>query len=1031
MKIMMLNSIAPLLAQVLNEPVVNSPEDAALVFSGPQFFTALVAGVVLAFAFQLLLTNLGVAAGISLAGGSSSEENENEDSFGDTLHNISLVLGLGTLISVTVALFFASLLAVKLSLFISPLSGAIVGLVIWGTYFSLLVIVSSATIGSLVGSVVNAATAGFQSLMGTATAALGAKAIRKEVVDTAEASVAAIRRELGAALDPVTVRENLEDYFTKVRPQSLDFDKLAADFEKLLDQDELKKIAQTGQIPSLDRQTFVELIAHRSDFSQKDINRVADKLESVWRNITQSLPTSKNDIGELGDYIKTAPSEQLLGSEFTDKLTKLVKEVRKPSSSDSSNWLTQSLTMGMNTLISLAMGRTDLSQLDVDKIVDQINQIKEGLGEQTNKLANQVTKGETTNDEAIKADIKAYLLNTYPWQLRSDILNREFRNLLYDPDASPEVTVGELESISRSTFVALLKEKGLLTQAKIQKTANALEEIRLEVLNTAQAAIERKKAIALLTDVEQHLSNTSKEDLLDAEKVQIIFKPILEDADTEIDRLRHRLTQLDYPTLERMLEKRHDIEIGERVFVVSNVERVRDQVIQESQDNQAAIQGKIEQQWLKVKAYLKDTGKDELNPNDIQRELQLFLDDPSLGMAALRNRSSRFDRDTLVQLLNQRQDLSEEQINEVLDKVEENWTSIRSIPAKLTGQVEQQYEKVTSGIADYLRQTNKTELNPEGIQRDLTLLLEDPQMGAEAIKQRLAMMDRDTLVQLLSQRRDLSEADVNRIIDDVTGTLHSWAQAPQRLARRTGRQVQEFQATLADYLRSTDREELSPAGIKRDVQLLLHDPKMGLESLQERLSYFDRDTLVALLSQRDDISEEEVNRIIDRILEVRNQAVQQIEAIQQQVQGAINRILDKIRIYLDSLERPELNYGGIRDDLQTLMDDPQAGFDALRDRFSQVNRDTVVAILQSRDDISPAEAERMVAQVEHTRDRLLQRAERIQQTARLQLERVKEEAQKQAEATRKAAAVAAWWLFSTALISAIASAGAGILAVGG
>ncbi|MGK7935331.1 MAG: hypothetical protein AB4206_05945 [Xenococcaceae cyanobacterium] len=36
--------------------------------------------------------------------------------------------------------------------------------------------------------------------------------------------------------------------------------------------------------------------------------------------------------------------------------------------------------------------------------------------------------------------------------------------------------------------------------------------------------------------------------------------------------------------------------------------------------------------------------------------------------------------------------------------------------------------------ADYLRRTGKPELNPRGIQRDLTLLLENPKLGSKAIR---------------------------------------------------------------------------------------------------------------------------------------------------------------------------------------------------------------------------------------------------------------------------------------------------------
>ena len=311
------------------------------------------------------------------------------------------------------------------------------------------------------------------------------------------------------------------------------------------------------------------------------------------------------------------------------------------------------------------------------------------------------------------------------------------------------------------------------------------------------------------------------------------------------------------------------------------------------------------------------------------------------------------------------------------------------------------------------------------------MLLDSPKLGFKAIRQRLAAMDRDTLVQLLAQRRDLSEEEVNQIIDEVQSTLRSIGKAPRRIAVRTQEKVQDFQSAIADYLRSTDKAELSPAGIKRDVELLLNDPRAGAESLKERLSHFDRDTLVALLTQRDDISEADVNQVVDQILAVRDNVLAQLQMVQDKLQSAIDSLLAKIKAYLNSLDRPELAYEGIKRDINVLFEDPQAGFTALKDRFSQVNRDTLVAVMSSRDDISQADAERIINQIERTRDRVLQRAERIQTEAAIRVEEAKRYAVRQVEETRKAAATASWWLFFTASVSAIAAATAGALGVVG
>jgi hypothetical protein len=76
------------------------------------------------------------------------------------------------------------------------------------------------------------------------------------------------------------------------------------------------------------------------------------------------------------------------------------------------------------------------------------------------------------------------------------------------------------------------------------------------------------------------------------------------------------------------------------------------------------------------------------------------------------------------------------------------------------------------------------------------------------------------------------------------------------------------------------QEQVNPDGIKRDLQLLLQDPQAGLSSLGDRVSEFDRDTFVAILSQREDISEEEANQIADRVESSYKSIVEQLQKAQ-------------------------------------------------------------------------------------------------------------------------------------------------------
>ncbi|MBE8967327.1 MFS transporter [Nostocales cyanobacterium LEGE 12452] len=1018
-------------AQVQVEPSNVTPAQASALISGPRFFVALISGVILAFAFQLVLTNLSLAAGISYLGHSSDSDSDNGEvgSLGGSIRKIGTAVGIWTLFTVTIALLIASYLAVKLSLVISDRGlGATLGLVIWGAYFLLLVWVSSTTVGSLIGSVVNTATSGFQAIMGTATAALGAKAVNNQVVATAEAAAAAVRRELGSAIDPVSIRENIEDYLEKIRPPELDVSKIRSDFENLLNDPQLKAIAGTPDIRNIDRQKFIELVSSRTDLSKKDVNRIADTLYKVWQQVVSQQPPTEDRLGELMDYLKSLPPGQSKTDELNAKLERLLAEKSSSKESDqkaATGPIQSTLQQGLSALTGIVLGRTDLSDLDVEKILGSLTSAKDKVTEQADKL------GLPTPSQPyspIRADVENYLYNTYAWQLSPERIAQEFHDVIYDPAADPGIVRRELERLSRNDFVKMLQQRGLLTQGQIQRIANQLETVRQEVLITVRAIEERDIVQDLQRAVESYLLVTPKADLT-PEGIEQNFKPLLEDSEADYETLTLRLAHLDRQEIRQILLQRNDVQLYEVDSIVDELEKQRDRVLVESKGLAEQAQYQAETLWLNVESYLRNTGKSELNPDAIRADFKKLLEDPQAGISSIRARLSRFDRDTLVQLLSQRQDLSEDQVNQIINATEESWHNIRHTPQAVVDKAKEQYDSVTTTIADYLRNTGKQELNPEGIQRDLTKLFENPKEGAVALRRRLSKVDRDTLVKLLSQRQDLSEEQVNEIIDSTQNSIRNFVRAPRRLASRTQQRAETFKTYLEEYLRQTGKEELNPEGIKRDLQLLLHDPRVGVESFGDRLSHFDRDTIIALLKIREDISDEEAARIADNMVSVRDQFVEQVRNIQRGIQDAIDGVFARIRNYLNSLDRPELNYDSIKREIRTVFDDPQAGFDALRDRLSSFDRDTLVAIMSSREDISEEDANRIIDQIERARNTVLQRAERIQHEAQRRLEQVKHQAQRQAEETRKAAASAAWWLFATAFVSAIFSALGGAIGV--
>ena len=1016
-----------------------SAEDASLVFSGPKFLIAVISGVLLAFAFQIVLTNLSVAAGISILGKSSDDDSHDDhksDSFGSTVKKIGTGVGIWTLLTVTLALFCACYLAVKLSLLDDDGLGAIVGLVIWAAYYCLLVWVSSTTVGSLIGSVVNSATSGFQAILGTATAALGGRAASSQVVATAEAAAAAVRREFVPNVDPMRVRDTIEDYIDRLRPADLDIAGIRKEFESILSDPEVRSLVGPEGL-QVDRQKFVDLVSSRSDLSKRDIDRIASQLEAVWKQTLgqgqPQQPQQPDQVTQLVEYLRSTQEGQIDNKEVTNKLDQLIQEIRNSRSTEQqsdqqqakSGSRLQTVQSTVMPIVGMLMGRSDLSDLSVEKIVGQLKSAQSTVSDQASKITSQVSNEPLGT---IRVDVENYLHNAYFWEMNREAIDREFRDLLYDPGADPKAVRQQLDGLNRSDFVDILTARGMFTQTRIQEIADQLESIRREVITTARASEERQASLELRQMVETYLTLTPK-DRFYPEEIQRAFGALLEDAESDHETMSLRLAPYDRATVREILQRRNDLTPEEIETILNQLEQARDRVLLESQNLAEQTRQRTEETWERLQGYLRNTGKDELNPEAIKSELQLLLNDPQAGLSALRARASHFDRDTLIQLLSQRQDLNQDQVNDVLNQVEGSWHRVTHSPQELTATAKDQYNKVTTSLSDYLRNTGKAELNPDSIQRDLDLLFNDPQAGMYALRRRLSQVDRDTLVKLVSQREDLSEEQVNQVIDQVQENIRRITGAPRRLALRTQQRVMDFETAVEEYLRNTDKEELDPEGIKRDLQLLARDPRLGMTNLGQRLSRFDRNTIISLLSQRPDMTPEEAERVVAQFESVRDRIVFQLQDVQYRLQGAVDRIFARIRNYLNNLERPELNYDSIKADLRTMMDDPQAGFDALRSRLGQFDRGTLVALMSSRRDISEADANRLIDQVESARTSVLQRAERIQLETQRRLEEVKRQAQKQAEETRKAAASAAWWLFATAVVSAIAAAAAGAIAV--
>ena len=978
-----------------------SPEQVSLLFSGPKLIVALLAGTLMALAFQFLLTNFSLAVGILSLGNDSGGDHQSS-TWGGTIRKIEKKVGFWGLISASIALSVACFLAVKLSLIESMLLGAIMGVVIWSIYFLLVVWLGSSTLGSLISSFINTTNAGLQAILST----IGANVGKKQAVSTTEEIIDTVRRELTSSLDVESLRKTLQSSLKSLERPQLNLADIRQEFERILEDVNLSSLDEGDLKEKINRQTFIDLISSHTNLSQQEINQISEQLEQAWKQvIRRQSPTEK-----VINLIKSATPEELSSGELAGRIQELVG-VRQ-NGNGRNTWIKKGIKYGLSNAVPAVLDQIDISDIDIEKITNQIQKLRDKVQDIdvdtiTQQLQSEIAKRlPQPTYNTIKADVEEYIINCLPWHLNRTTIRDEFQEVIYDPQADPTTSRRELTQISQEDFRNWLKQRGDLSEARVTEITQQMEAIREEVLEIVQQAEIREKGEELRLRIENYLRSTSKA-RLNPDAIEGDVTNILQDF-TDLD-LDIRLHAFDRDAFVQLLLQRQDLSAAEADDLVSQLESVCDR----RWNQERATANEL---WQRIEDYLLNTKKAELNPESIKRDFSTLLEQPEVGINLIRASLSHFRRDTVVKLLSQRQDLSEEEVNQIFEQIQAVVDRILQVP-----------QTTVDKLTEYLRNTNLPELNPEAIRRDLETLLADPRESALAFRHRLSL-DRDTLVKLLSQRPDLTPEQVNRVINQVQEGINSIIRTPRRYASRVTQRLRDFEGDLENYLRHTDKEELNPESIKRDVQLLLRDPQVGWGNLGDRLGQFDRSTIVALLSQRQDISEEEANRIVDQIESVRDSVVKQWQQVQERVESVIEGVLAKIRDYLNSLERPELNYESLQQDFAQLFDDPQAGFEALRDRLTQFNRDTLVAILSSREDISPEDANRIINQIETARDSILHRAERIQEETQKRLQAIQEQAQIQAEETKRIVANAAWWLFGTALTSLFASAIAGAMA---
>lgn len=690
-----------------------------MVNSHPSLIMTLVVGLLVAFALQLLLANLGLAAGITLLGKDSSaieaQENDCEPpSEGHNRRNIGFLLGCATLASVNLALFTACFLAVKLSLATDALTGAVLGMVIWSAYLLLLVWLGSSAIGVLLGSISEVIGLGWQGLRTIVQFILGRQ--------------------------PEAIESRLQQQITA----------------------ELAMIRETQQA-----------------LNAANLDSLQTLLQPALTSGELAPPSQPNLNADILNFLKSAQANELTLEALDRRLQQLE---HRPEPEQSSSW-----ALDVKPLLQAVRSRVDLSDLDVERVINYIRNFPQQIGETVDKISEIILPKQTIQD-----DVDEFLLTADLAQLHRKQLKSEFTSVLYDAEADPYLVSQQLSQLTPDQLTAMLQQRTDLSAKKLTKIVDRLEAVRQEVLATVNTQIAQIRFQAINQPIADYLHTAALTDF----KPKQIYKQLkrhLEQSPTAINEWTEQLQQLKREFLSQPLMEREDLDQETVEHVIAHLEGSRDRLITEIQELQAQVQAEAETLWQDWLDYLSQSSE-KLNTQNLKRQLKTLLKAAKVAPSLVKPYLPDYDRSLIEQQLTHQGNLTEKQIQQVSDRVEKVWQTIFTPSEQPQPTIASLADRITQTLTDYLQQTvqqsDLSSLDLSTVQQELLQLVKSLSVPT-GVSSLPTLVDWQQVISQLTEQKRLPVADTTQFIHMLQQAIYAISKPPRRWAVRAKAAIQD------------------------------------------------------------------------------------------------------------------------------------------------------------------------------------------------------------------------------------------------
>lgn len=298
----------------------------------------------------------------------------------------------------------------------------------------------------------------------------------------------------------------------------------------------------------------------------------------------------------------------------------------------------------------------------------------------------------------------------------------------------------------------------------------------------------------------------------------------------------------------------------------------------------------------KIKEYLNQASSD-FSAKSLRKELESLLHELEVDEKFVTDDSDQTKK-LIVEVANKQPNMSSEDKQKVSDTLEEIKAAAREGGThkervtgafdKLTPGGEKQGAQYRQAISDYLDELGQSEVSSAELEKDLERILNNPASSPNVVSQRLRQLDRNTIKAVISSHKDMDDKKADSILaafDKVADKLSNNTSGSSDAQSRTDNlpvKRQEAETAVQRWFNRMQRPELSYRDLKADFMAILDNPKTAPEVLSKRLDKMDEQSVRALLTNNNQLSNDDIDTYMAKFNEAKADLKKNLDTFQEE-----------------------------------------------------------------------------------------------------------------------------------------------------